>query len=500
MVHRVRLQRKLNTFDVTNLVVGAIVGADIYVATGISAGLIGPASLLVWIMAGLMAITIAMSFVYCVYLLPKVGGPYAYVRQVSTPFMGFTVGWTLLLAEWFSLAVFPVAFVQYFMALVPGIDELTKVLLKAVFIVIIISTNVIGVKAAGRVNDVLTLAKLSPLVLIVIGGIFFMINSPTAVASNLTPFFTGDVFAFGQALILIFWAYAGFELSTLPADEVERPERTIPRAMAIGMSIVIAFYLLTNLVVFSSVDEKTLSASSSPLIVAASHIFADFSWLTPIIMAIVGVGALISILGADESGTIGTSRLAYARSLEGLMPRVFSRTHARFGTPYVGLMILCLTAFVASAVGGLATLINASVFLLAFVYLATCVSTLFLVKRDPDAAKGLRGRRVVPILGIGLSLLLMALVNPSQILLSLVLLAVGVPVYRYLAPKKELAEQKAAYLSRESVLYRTYHQSLRFLASPLREMKHLVYKIKKVERAWVSEEDEVLHKDEIIGR
>ena len=500
MVHRVRLQRKLNTFDVTNLVVGAIIGADIYVATGISAGLIGPSSLLAWILAGLMAVTISISFAYCVFLLPKVGGPYAYARQVSTPFVGFTVGWALLLAEWFSLAVFPVAFVQYFMALVPGIDELTKILLKAVFIVIIVSTNVIGVKAAGRVNDILTLAKLSPLVLIVIGGLFFMVSSPTTVASNLTPFFTGDAFAFGQALILIFWAYAGFELSTIPADEVERPERTIPRAMAIGMTIVVAFYLLTNLVVFSSVDEKTLSASTSPLIAAASHIFADFSWLTPMIVAIVGVGALVSIMGADESGTIGTSRLAYAMSLDGLMPKVFSRTHSRFGTPYVGLLILCLTAFVASLVGGLAALINASVFLLAFVYLATCVSTLLLVRRDPNAAKGLRGRRVVPILGIGLSLSLMALVNPSQILLSLVLLAVGVPVYRYLAPKKELAEEKAAYLSRESVLHRTYHQSKRFLAFPVREMKHLIYRIRKVERAWVSEEDEVLHKDEVNRR
>jgi len=67
MVHRVRLQRKLNTFDVTNLVVGAIIGADIYVATGISAGLIGPSSLLAWVLAGLMAVTISISFAYCVH-------------------------------------------------------------------------------------------------------------------------------------------------------------------------------------------------------------------------------------------------------------------------------------------------------------------------------------------------------------------------------------------------------------------------------------------------
>src|SRR5881396_3473885 len=165
---------KLNTFDVTSLVVGSIIGADVYVATAIGARLVGPASLLVWILAGVMASVIALSFAYCVMYLPKVGGPYAYVRAVSGPFVGFLVGWGLLLAEWFSLAVFPVAFTQYFLSLVPGIDELGKALLKAVFIAIILSTNLVGVKTAGRVNDALTIAKLTPLLLIVVGGIAFL--------------------------------------------------------------------------------------------------------------------------------------------------------------------------------------------------------------------------------------------------------------------------------------------------------------------------------------
>ena len=89
------LTRKLNTFDVTNLVVGAIIGADIYIVVGLSANLIGPASLVAWVLAGVMALVIALSFAYCVTLHPIVGGPYAYVKDVSTPFAGFMVGWSL---------------------------------------------------------------------------------------------------------------------------------------------------------------------------------------------------------------------------------------------------------------------------------------------------------------------------------------------------------------------------------------------------------------------
>src|SRR3989442_5131086 len=249
---------KLNTFDVTSLVVGSIIGADVYIATAIGARLVGPSSLLAWILAGAMAMVIALSFSYCVMILPKVGGPYAYVKAVAGPFPGFLIGWSLLLAEWFSLAVFPVAFTQYFVALDPAIDDLGKVLLKGLFIGIILVPNLISVKAAGRVNDVLTIAKLSPLVLIVLGGLAFVAFQPGRFVSNSIPFFTGDLAAFGKALVLIFWAYAGFELSTLPTDEVIEPRKTIPRAIVTGMIIVIGFYFLTNFVVIGSVCGSAL--------------------------------------------------------------------------------------------------------------------------------------------------------------------------------------------------------------------------------------------------
>jgi amino acid transporter len=465
-------RRKLNSFDVTNIVVGSIIGADVYVATAIGARLLGPASILIWLLAGLMAMVIAISFAYCVMMTPKAGGPYAYANEASTPFIGFTVGWSLLLAEWFSLAVFPVAFAQYFVALIPGLDSLEQLLLKAVFIIIILVTNLLGVKAAGRINDGLTLAKLGPLLLIIIGGLVLFAAQPSIVVGNFTPFATGGTAAIGQALVLIFWAYAGFELSTLPADEIEKPERTIPKSIVLGMLIVIAFYLLTNFVVIGLVSQAKLSTSASPLIDATSAIFGG-GVLALVAVAFVGVGALISITGADESGTIGSSRLAYAMSLDGLLPKAFHWTRGPSNTPYLGLIILCITAFVASAFGGISALINSSVFLLAFTYLATCISAIRLQAKHEEVSKKLIGRRAIPMTGAVFSIVLLVLVDPLQIVISLCLLAVGVPIYIFFSPKEELKEAKAIFFSKEARLRRACHQAKTFLGLPIHKIKLL---------------------------
>lgn len=117
---KIELRSEFTLFDVTNLVVGAIIGADIYVASSFGAGYLGPSSLLVWVVAGIIAIVIALCFAQCVALLPKVGGPYAYAKEAWGPFAGFIVGWSLWLAEWISLAVFPVAFTRYLMLFLPN--------------------------------------------------------------------------------------------------------------------------------------------------------------------------------------------------------------------------------------------------------------------------------------------------------------------------------------------------------------------------------------------
>jgi len=483
----VRLRRKLNTFDVTALVVGSIVGADIYIAAAIGAQLVGPSSILIWIVAGIVAVVIALSFSHCAAVMPRVGGPYAYVKEVAGPFTGFVVGWGLFLAEWFSLAVFPVAFATYTVALVPELGWASGMPLKAAFILIVFITNALGIRAAGKSNDVLTVAKLGPLVLVVLGGLIFLAFKPETLASNFTPFAKGGLGEIGQAFVLIFWAYAGFELSTLPSNEIERPQKTIPRAMVVGMLIVTVFYLATNFVVIGVVDQATLASSQSPLLDAGSSIFGSISALASVAFVVVGIGALISILGADESGTIGTSRLSYAMSVDGLFPKPFSILSKKTRTPVLGLAIICSTAFVASVVGGLRQLIASSVFLLAFAYLATSISAFILVKRFPQRSHELAGKRIIPITGVAFSLLLMVLVSPLLILISTVLLLVGVPIYALFSPKKEARTLKEAFLSPAAVLRRAYEQGNSFLAHPLRHFIWYVYKRRHQERPFVLE-------------
>ena len=476
------LTRQLNAFDVTNLVVGSVIGADIYVAAALGARLLGPASILIWLLAGLIAIVIALSFSHCAAILPRVGGPYVYTKDVAGPFKGFLVGWSLLLAEWFSLAVFPVAFTQYFLSFLP-LSTTDQVLLKGLFIVIIFLTNVVGVEMAGKFNDLLTIGKLGPLLLLTAAGLAFIVFHPQVTLARFQPFFVGDPANIGQALVLIFWAYAGFELSTLPADEIQDARRTIPRAIAAGMFIVIAFYLTTNFVIIANVDQKALSSSPAPLTVAAANIFGVLPGLASLGALIIAVGALISIMGADESGTIGTSRLAFAMSIDGLLPRAFSRLHTTFHTPYIGLALICSTAFVASVIGTLSDLINSSVFLLSFTYLATGVSAI-LLERKYRVGLGRRGI-VVPALTIAFSALLMTQVGLRQIAISLVLMGVGVPLYAFFSPKSELAELKAQFLSTDAILERAYHQGDTFLAHAIQHFDvWFVYRIKHIQRAW----------------
>ena len=146
--------------------------------------------------------------------------------------------------------------------------------------------------------------------------------------------------------------------------------------------------------------------------------------------------------------------------------------------------MLCSTAFIVSVFGGLASLINASVFLLAFVYLSTCLSTSALIRKYPEQARGFKGKFVIPTLGAAFSLLLILLTDPSEIVISLALLGVGIPVYIFFSPKKELAEAKAEFYSAEAVLARTAAQNTKFLAHPLQHIKLYIYRIQNIEPAF----------------
>jgi amino acid transporter len=477
-----KIQSKLTLFDVTNLVVGAIIGADIYIASSFGAGLLGPLSLLAWVIAGIIAVIIALCFAQCAALVPKVGGPYAYSKAAWGTFSGFIVGWSLWLAEWVSLAVFPVAFTRYFMFFLPNLNLIEQTFVKAVFVAFLITTNIVGVKAAGRTNDILTAIKITPLIFFSGAGLLFLILNPAKLVSNLSPIAPFGFSNFGAALVLIFWAYAGFEISTIPADEIENPKKTIPRAIFLGITIVTIFYLVTNVVLFGVSPWQDLASDTTPL---ASSISSILSWSPALALiggTFVAVGALFSIAGSDESGMIGTSRLSYALAADGLFPALFAKKHPRFKTPYVGIIVQAVTALLASLLADLSTLVATSVFLLSFAYLATSGSVIAL-DRKFQKDLGVFGYSI-SVLGIVFSIYLITQCDTLQILAGLGLLSAGIPIYIKYTPKKELAEIKNEITSGEFTLEKIYREEDKFLAHLLRHIKRVYRKKTGRKQTW----------------
>ena len=463
------LKRDLSYFDLTNIVVGAIVGSDIYIASALTAGLVGPFSIIIWIVAGALATILALIFAYSSYYVPRVGGSFAFVSTAFNDFYGFLAGWSMWIAEVISLPVFAITFtnyLQYFVSL--NVPE--QIFIRGVFLFGLTVVNIFGVKAAGRLNDVLTVAKLSPLLLLALAGLSSVFYNPSFF-SNYTPFAPFGFGNFGTALILIFWAYAGFELGTLPAAEVKNPRVTIPKAIITGMGIVTFFYLTTNFVIFGTVSSPQLSQTVVPLVLVGSALLFGTLGAT-----IISAGALVSVSGSDESAILGTARLAYAMSIDGLFPKTFSKIHPRFKTPYSALIVQGVIAFALSTFSGLTSLISFAVFNLSFCFLLVSLSFFRLQRKS---AKRMRGQRVLPWLGVGICCYLLYSTGLTDKIVGTVLVLVGIPLYIYFSPKIDVEDLKALFTSEEAVLARGLQKRHRFLANLVRMLAGVYSRMRK---------------------
>jgi amino acid transporter len=181
---------------------------------------------------------------------------------------------------------------------------------------------------------------------------------------------------------------------------------------------------------------------------------------------------------------IGTSRLGYALAADGLFPRVFARIHPKFKTPYLAIIIQAVSALVAAAIGQLDTLIATSVFFMAIAYAATGASVFFLRRKGAKTQFNVRGGLLIPILGVAFSIYLIMQCTLWQIVLGVVLLLAGVPIYVKYSPKRELTELKEAFLSREAVVQRLYGQEERFLAHALRHVKRVYRRLTGKGEKW----------------
>ncbi len=451
------MKRVLSFFDVTGITVGSIVGADIYIASAISAGMVGPFALVIWAIAGMLATVLALVMGANSALVTSVGGPYAYATEAFSDYVGFLAGWTMWIAEMIALPVFAISFTNYLQYFV-GLNQSEEILIRVAFLMIITGVNILGVKAAGRINDVLTVLKLAPLVVLIVVGLVYLGLHPHLIKTNYTPFLPLGIGNVPAAIVLIFWAYVGFELTTIPSTEIRDPAKTIPRAIAVGIAFVAVFYLLTNFVVFGTVNWETLATSATPLVASGTVLFGSAG------AVIMGIGALISVSGSDESDMLASSRLAYAMSADGLLPKVFSRVHPKFATPYVALGIQGLLAAFMSAFSSIPKLISFSVFNLGFCFLVSSAS-LFVLNRKRLG----RGRiKLLATAGVLVSLFLIIATSTQDKIIGISLLVIGSAVYVRFSPKVDMPYVKAMLISDTEILRRGLEKRERFLGKAIK--------------------------------
>jgi amino acid transporter len=176
---------------------------------------------------------------------------------------------------------------------------------------------------------------------------------------------------------------------------------------------------------------------------------------------LMSIGALVSVSGSDESGILGTARLSYAMAIDGLFPRIFSRVHPRYKTPWVALAIQGGIAILLSLYAGIRDLISFSVFTMSFAFLLTCFALVVLRKQREQH---LPGQRWIPWIGILICLYLLYSTSLFDKIVGSLLILAGVPLYVFFSPKVAISDMKQLFFSEEAVFLRRLQRKERFLA------------------------------------
>ena len=385
------LRRAVSRGQVVGLAINDVVGSGIYLLPAAAAALLGPASLTVVVAAGLAVLLVVLCFAEASSRFEGTGGAYLYARAAFGDLVGFEVGWMTWLARVASVASLSAGFAQALSYLVPAAaGGAGRALAIALPLAGLIAINLIGVRAGARTAVVLVIAKLVPLGVFVAAGAAAF--SPRVFAGQ--PAVQPGPQGFGEAALLLLFAYAGFENTPAAAGEFRSPRRDVPRALLTQIGIVTLLYSSVQLVALGTLPN--LGASKTPLADAAAGFLGGWGgWLLT-------AGAAVSILGTNSATTLAGPRYLYALARDGYGPRWLAWVHPRFRTPHVS------TALTGVACALLAGLYDVSTLghlvsigtLLAFVIV--CGGVWYLRVKEPERPRPFRAPfvPVVPILGI----------------------------------------------------------------------------------------------------
>jgi len=325
-----KLKRELGLWTATALVIGNMIGSGIFLLPASLAATAGPISILGWVFTGVGAMLLALVFARMGRAYPKTGGPYVYARKAFGDFVGFWTAWSYWLNAWVGNAAIAIAFAGYLAVFWPDASTYWIATLIAIGLVWLLTfVNLMGVRAAGRLQLVTTILKFVPLLVIGVVGLFFMHGS------NFHPFTLTHGFDWGisSAALLTLWAFIGLESSTIPAEEVKDPGKTIPRSTIIGTGATTIVYLISTIALFGMIATPALAKSTSPFADGANVIFGGTAG-----GKVIAVVAMVAIFGVLNGWILLQGRAPLGAAQDGLFPKKFAEVDGKRGTPVFGIV------------------------------------------------------------------------------------------------------------------------------------------------------------------
>lgn len=422
------------------LVVGNMIGSGVFFLPA-SLGAYGGISILGWIFSAVGAFFLALVFSRLSRLVPDLsGGPYVYARVGFGEFAGFLVAWGYWISIWCTNAGIAVALVSYLSVFFPILaeDPLIAVLVGLAVIWLLTWVNTRGVRSAGRVQLITTVLKITPLIVIALGGLFYL-DPANFVPFNLSD--RSDFSAVTATATLTLFAFLGLECATIPAADVQDPETTIPRATIWGTLITILVYILGTVAVMGIVPPQELQQSSAPFADAAARIWGEGA------RQLIAAGVVISTFGALNGWILIQGQIPLAAAKDRLFPPIFKKENKR-GMPGIGIAIssiLVSLLMVMNFTRGLAAafkfmiLLSTLTVLVPYLFSAATFALLSL-KRGIRSGKKFWGSMVIALIAFAYSLWAVAGSGQETVYWGFLLLMAGIPFYVWLKKDKPPVE------------------------------------------------------------
>ncbi len=348
----VQLARDLGLFDATMIGLGAMIGAGIFVLTGLAFQAAGPGAIVTFGLNGVVSLFTALSYAELASAIPEAGGGYSFVRRAMPRWAGFLAGWMLWFAYTVACALYARGFASYSLEVlhryVPDVHHIMLTLgqrpAEAVLVLFIVGSfvglNYAGAKVTGVAENVITVAKIVVLAIFIYFGLQVVAEDPTTSIAAFKPMFPNGFWAVITAMGLTFIAFEGYDLIATVSEEIKDPERNIPKAIFISLGGAVLIYLLIIFVSLGAIripDQegwRFLGEHGETAVVQAAASFMPFVGVVLIV-----TGGLLSTMSALNATVLASSRVAFSMGRDGMLPKIMGSIHATRQTPHVAVVV-----------------------------------------------------------------------------------------------------------------------------------------------------------------